>query len=67
MNIIVQHVERRWRVAHPQLPLVQEFERGAEAFDAAVALARTCHRQDGRPVAIRVEAFSTQVEALRIG
>ncbi|QNR98613.1 hypothetical protein ICJ04_06910 [Stenotrophomonas sp. 169] len=44
----------------------QDFASGRDAFDVAAALARSCHREGGQDVVVRVEAFQAGVEALRI-
>ena len=66
MVIVVEKVERRWRVVHPQHPVHQDFARGSDARGMAAAVARSCHREGGQDVVVRVEAFQTGVEALRI-
>lgn len=67
MVITVQKLKRRWRVVHPQQAGSRQFECGVEAFDAAAALARDHHLRTGACAAVRVQAFSTTVEALRVG
>lgn len=67
MVIIVQNIARRWCLLHPDPALQREFMSGAEAFDAAAALALDHHGRTGSSAAVRVEAFSAGVEALRVG
>ncbi len=66
MVITVQHIERQWRVVHP-CSAVQAFDRGTDAFDAAVELARDHHQRTGQAAAVRVEAFSTGVKVAHFG
>ncbi len=66
MVITVQHVERKWRLVHPLAP-TRMFDRGADAFDVAVELAREHHQRTGQAAAVRVEAFATGVKVVRYG
>lgn len=67
MVITVQCEARHWSVLHPQSPDVARYARGAEAFDAAAALALEHHRRTGQRSTVRVEALGNSVEALHVG
>ncbi|MBA0280155.1 hypothetical protein D7Y44_09550 [Stenotrophomonas maltophilia] len=67
MVITVQCTARHWAVLHPHAPDAACYVRGADAFDAAFALAQEHHRRTGQCSTVRVAAFGTSVEAVRVG
>ena len=54
MVITVQCSAQRWSVLHPQLRDATAYARGADAFDAAAALALEHHRRTGQRSTVRV-------------
>lgn len=67
MIIIVKSIARRWHLLHPEDRAMRVFDDGADAFDAAAALACTHYHATGEAAAVRVQAFDAHVEAFRIG
>ena len=67
MVFTVQCNSQRWSVLDPQARGATTFGRGADAFDAAAALAREHHRRTGQASTVRVEALGSAVDALHIG
>lgn len=67
MVITVQCNARHWSVLHPQAHDAIGYTHGADAFDAAAALALEHHRRTGQPSTVRVEALGNAVDALHIG
>lgn len=67
MVITVQCSAQRWSVLHPQLRDATAYARGADAFDAAAALALEHHRRTGQRSTVRVEALGKTVDALHVG
>ena len=67
MVITVQCTAQRWSVLHPQAREATRYARGADAFDAAAALALEHHRRTGQRSTLRVEALGNTVDALHVG
>lgn len=67
MVITVQCTAQRWSVLHPQASDARGYARGADAFDAAAALALEHHRRTGQRSTVRVEALGNTVDALHVG
>lgn len=67
MVITVQCNAQRWSVLHPQVSDTTGYARGADAFDAAAALALEHHRRTGQRSTVRVEAPGNTVDALYVG
>ncbi|HEL2978500.1 TPA: hypothetical protein UMB92_004255 [Stenotrophomonas maltophilia] len=67
MVITVQCNARHWSVLDPQAHDTTRYARGAEAFDAAAALAQEHHRRTGQRSTVRVEALGNVVDALHFG
>ena len=67
MIITVQCMARHWAVLDPQARDTLSFATGADAFDAAAALALEHHRRTGQRSTVRVAAFGSTVDALHVG
>lgn len=67
MIITVQCIAQRWSVLHPQASAAAGYARGADAFDAAAAVAVEHHRRTGQRSTVRVEALGNTVDALHVG
>ena len=58
---------QHWSVLDPHAHDASHYARGADAFDAAAALALEHHRRTGQPSRVRVEALGSAVDALIVG
>ena len=67
MVFTVQCTARHWSVLHPKAGDATRYARGADAFDAAAALALEHHRRTGQRSTVRVEALGSTVDALHVG
>jgi len=67
MVITVQCNARHWSVLDPRAGEASSYARGADAFDAAAALALEHHRRTGQRSTVRVEALGSAVDALHVG
>ena len=67
MNIIVELVDRHWRVTPCGAVSAQSFVSGVAAFEAAAALLRDATRTGTAPFGrITVRAFGASVDALTV-
>ena len=67
MVITIRCNHQHWSVLDPHAPDAARYARGADAFDAAAALALEHHRRTGQPSRVRVEALGNAVDALIVG